>query len=76
MISKLRSAEKSNKITNEVGNVDDTLLCVLHGTEEVTLADRKLENLVISLDCIDAGLDVVFRRLIQYRVSILNVLTR
>ena len=56
--------------------VDDTLLCVLHGTEEVPLADRKLENLVISLDCIDAGLDVVFRRLIQYRVSILNVLTR
>ncbi|PWA35011.1 hypothetical protein CTI12_AA613530 [Artemisia annua] len=76
LISKLRSAEKSKKITNEVGNVEDTLLCVLHGTEEITLADRKLENLVISLDCIDAGLDVVFRRLIQYRVSILNVLTR
>nr|GEU56470.1 hypothetical protein [Tanacetum cinerariifolium] len=73
---KLRPAEKIKKITNEVGSVHDTLFCVLHGTEEVTLADRKLQNLVISLDCIDAGLDVVFRRLIQYRVSILNVLTR
>ncbi|KAJ9564584.1 hypothetical protein OSB04_000550 [Centaurea solstitialis] len=76
LISKLRSSEKTKKITNEVGSVDDALYCVLNSTEEMPMAHRKLENLVISIDCIEAGLDVVFRRLIQYRVSILNVLTR
>ncbi|KAI3665296.1 hypothetical protein L6452_43920 [Arctium lappa] len=76
LISKLRPTEKTKKITNEVGSVDDALDCVLHGTEEMSMAHRKLENLVIGIDCIEAGLDVVFRRLIQYRVSILNVLTR
>ncbi|CAI9276395.1 unnamed protein product [Lactuca saligna] len=76
LISKLRSSEKGKQSTNEVGSVDDVLFCVLRGTEEMTTADRKLENLVISVNCIEAGLDVVFRRLIHYRVSILNVLTR
>ncbi|KAI3502791.1 hypothetical protein L1887_31110 [Cichorium endivia] len=76
LISKLRPGEKGKKTTNEVGSVDDVLFCVLRGTEEMTTAHRKLENLVSSIDCIEAGLDVVFRRLIHYRVSILNVLTR
>lgn len=77
LISKvLRPTEKAKKVMNEVASVDDALFCVLHGTEEMTVAHRKLEKLVVSLDCIDKGLDVVFRRLIQYRVSILNVLTR
>lgn len=64
------------KIVNEVGSVDDELFFVLHGTEEMTLVDRKLETLVVSLDSIEVGLDAVFRRLIRYRVSILNVLAR
>ncbi|KAI3824248.1 hypothetical protein L1987_05698 [Smallanthus sonchifolius] len=76
LIRKLRPTEKGEKIANEVGSVDGALLCVLHGTEEMTMANRKLESLVISLDSIEAGLDVLFRRLIRYRVSILNVLTR
>ncbi|KVI02969.1 uncharacterized protein LOC112512954 [Cynara cardunculus var. scolymus] len=78
-IAKLKPKEKVKKIINEmneVGSVDDALYHVLHGTEEIPMAHRKLENLVISIDCIEAGLDVVFRRLIQYRVSILNVLTK
>ncbi|XP_071704380.1 uncharacterized protein [Rutidosis leptorrhynchoides] len=76
LISKLRPSEKTKKVLNEVESVDDALFCILHGREEVTMAHRKLDNLLISLDCIENGLDAVFRRLIQYRVSILNVLTR
>lgn len=76
LISKLMPSGKAKKIVNEVGSVDDALFSVLRGSEDMTMAHRKLENLVICLDCIEAGLIVVFRQLIQYRVSILNVLTR
>ncbi|KAL8198024.1 hypothetical protein R6Q57_029913 [Mikania cordata] len=72
----IRPKEKVEKIVNEVGSVDAALFCVLHGTEEITMADRMLENLVISLDSIETRLDVLFRRLIRFRVSILNVLIR
>ncbi|KAK1439237.1 hypothetical protein QVD17_05053 [Tagetes erecta] len=76
LVSKLWPTKKMKKTVSEVGSVDDALFCVLHGNEDMTMAHRKLEHLVISLGSIEAGLDVVFRRLIRYRVSILNVLTR
>ncbi|KAJ0693747.1 hypothetical protein HanPI659440_Chr15g0600791 [Helianthus annuus] len=76
ILNVMRPNEKADKIANEVGSVDGALFRVLHDTEDMTMADKKLENLVTSLDSIEAGLDVVFRRLIRYRVSILNVLTR
>ncbi|KAK1423528.1 hypothetical protein QVD17_18832 [Tagetes erecta] len=76
LIQKLRPTATVEKIVNEVGSVDGALLCVLHATKEMTMVDRKIEHLVVSLDSIEVGLDAVFRRLIGYRVSILNILTR
>ncbi|KAM0057635.1 hypothetical protein Hdeb2414_s0005g00160581 [Helianthus debilis subsp. tardiflorus] len=76
-VSKLWPTEKMKmkKIVSDVGSVDDVLCCVLQGSEDMTMAHRKLEYLVISLGSTQAGIDLVFRRLIRYRVSILNVLT-
>ncbi|KAI3712790.1 hypothetical protein L1987_71355 [Smallanthus sonchifolius] len=75
-VSRLWPTEKIKNIMSEVDSVDDALFCVLHGMEDMTMAHRKLEHLVINFGSIEAGLDVVFRRLIRYRVSILNVITR
>ncbi|XP_076927398.1 uncharacterized protein LOC143590948 [Bidens hawaiensis] len=74
-VSKLWPKEKMKKIVSEVGSIDVAPFCV-HDTEDMTMAHRKLEHLVMSLGSTHAGLDVVFRRLIRYRVSILNVLTQ
>ncbi|KAL4569078.1 hypothetical protein LXL04_024705 [Taraxacum kok-saghyz] len=41
LISKLRLSEKGKKNANEVGSVDDVLICVVRGTEEMTTAHRK-----------------------------------
>ncbi|XP_059670787.1 uncharacterized protein LOC132316300 [Cornus florida] len=73
--------EKRQKMINEVGSVD-VALCALYGhvqnngvKAEFQLVQRKMEILAAGMDSLEAGLDFVFRRLIQYRVSLLTVLT-
>lgn len=73
--------EKGKRIKNEVGTVD-VALCTLHGhardtnvKDEVQTVQRKLETLAVNINGLESGLDSVFKRLIHYRVSLLNVLT-
>ncbi|KAK7360284.1 hypothetical protein VNO77_02267 [Canavalia gladiata] len=80
MISKLKptrlfSSEKEQKNTNVV---DLSAVCGRgkhsNAKVEVQSALRVLETLNISVDGIEGGLDCIFRRLVQNRVSLLNML--
>ncbi|KAK9265517.1 hypothetical protein L1049_001762 [Liquidambar formosana] len=78
----LIASERSQKIINEVGSVDFALYA-LHGRIrkndtkkiDVQMEQRRLETLDASIKGLEAGLDCLFRRLIQHRVSLLNILT-
>ncbi|KAJ4714089.1 DUF241 domain protein [Melia azedarach] len=87
MKMKLLSSDKGvdhQKIINEVETVDLALLN-LHGnsrisgsnskSEEVQIAQKMLENLEVSIEGIETGLDSMFRCLVKNRVSFLNILT-
>ncbi|XP_020207631.1 uncharacterized protein LOC109792622 [Cajanus cajan] len=82
MISKLKprlfSSEKEHKNINVV---DLSSVCTLLGRGnqsdvkfEVQSALRVLETLNISIEGLDGGLDCIFRRIVQNRVSFLNML--
>ncbi|KAK7376173.1 hypothetical protein VNO78_35027 [Psophocarpus tetragonolobus] len=84
MISKLKptrlfSSEKEQKNTNVV---DLSAMCSLlergkhsDAKVEVQSALRVLETLNVSIDGLDGRLDCIFRRIVQNRVSFLNMLT-
>ncbi|XVF18122.1 hypothetical protein REPUB_Repub10bG0184900 [Reevesia pubescens] len=83
LISKLIpvSAERSQKLFNEVGIIDFTLY-KLHGQVpkkdakfDVQIELRRLETLSGSIKDLESGLDCLFRCLIRNRVSLLNILT-
>lgn len=74
--------EKGKKINNEVGRID-VALCNLNAhardtgaTDEVRTVQNKLKALAVNINGLESGIDTAIRRLIQYRVSLLNVLTR
>ncbi|KAG4939115.1 hypothetical protein AAZX31_16G108000 [Glycine max] len=79
LISKLKpmrlfSSEKEQKNTNVV---DLSAMCSLLGRDakvEVQSALKVLETLNVSIDGLDCGLDCIFRRIVQNRVSFLNML--
>ncbi|GMY31880.1 Selection and upkeep of intraepithelial T-cells protein 6, putative [Fagus crenata] len=74
-------SETSHNIFNEVGSVDHALY-YLHGQIQkndikvhVQLARERLETLDDGIKSLEAGLDGLFRCLIQHRVTLLNILT-
>lgn len=81
MISKLKpmklfSSEKEQKNTNVV-DLSSLLGRGKHSDDakvEVQSALRVLETLNVSIDGLDGGLDCIFRRIVQNRVSLLNML--
>lgn len=81
MISKLKpmklfSSEKEQKNTHVV-DLSSLLGRGKHSDDakvEVQSALRVLETLNVSIDGLDGGLDCIFRRIVQNRVSLLNML--
>ncbi|XP_052197147.1 uncharacterized protein LOC127804329 [Diospyros lotus] len=83
MITRQVAASESGhgKIFNEVGSVDEAIQS-LHGCLRsnngakigVEMARRRLQALNDRTEGLEAGLDCLFRRLIQHRVSLLNIL--
>ncbi|XP_059670783.1 uncharacterized protein LOC132316296 [Cornus florida] len=81
MLTRSEASERGQKTFNEVGSVDFALQS-LHGSiqrndakVDLQMAQRRLQTLDASIGSLEAGLDCVFRRLIQNRVSLLNILT-
>ncbi|KAL6345197.1 hypothetical protein AAG906_015680 [Vitis piasezkii] len=84
LITKLipMASGKGQKIVNEVGSVDvaiHTLQEQLHNSDakvELQVTQRRLEALNFSIEGLEAGVNCMYRCLIQNRVSLLNVLTQ
>lgn len=82
MPMKLLCSTEGQKIVNEVGSVDVALSSLpghLRNNDaknEVQLARRMLDTLHLSMDDIENGLDCISRRLVQNRVSFLNILAQ
>lgn len=84
LITKLMpmASGKGQKIVNEVGSVDvaiHTLQEQLHNSDakvELQVTQRRLEALNVSIEGLEAGVNCMYRSLIQNRVSLLNVLTQ
>lgn len=76
------SCEKGQRIGNLVGSVDFALCSLLGNVQsndiraEVQMAQRTLETLSLTSEGLVAGLDSMFRCLVQHRVSLLNILTQ
>ncbi|TQD85792.1 hypothetical protein C1H46_028708 [Malus baccata] len=81
MAAKFAAAQKDQKVYNEVGSVD-VALCSLRGNTrksdpktDVQVVQWRLDTLDCSISGLEAGLERLFRCLLQHRVSLLNVLT-
>ncbi|CAB4287906.1 unnamed protein product [Prunus armeniaca] len=82
MAVRFAASEKGQKIYNEVGSVD-VALCSLHGhmkksddaKTDVQGVQWRLDTLDCSISGLEAGLERLFRCLLQHRVSLLNLLT-
>ncbi|KAK3224438.1 hypothetical protein Dsin_011463 [Dipteronia sinensis] len=75
------ASERSQEIFNEVGSVDIALHCLHQQIRksdakiDVQIALMRLKKLDVCIRDVESGLDCLFRRLIQNRVSLLNILT-
>ncbi|KAH0971008.1 hypothetical protein GBA52_023164 [Prunus armeniaca] len=82
MAVRFAASEKGQKIYNEVGSVD-VALCSLHGhmkksddaKTDVQGVQWRLDTVDCSISGLEAGLERLFRCLLQHRVSLLNLLT-
>ncbi|PIA46962.1 hypothetical protein AQUCO_01500475v1 [Aquilegia coerulea] len=81
MKSKSIMSEKEQEHSNEVERVDvavhalcDHNLSTSAEAERVKIAHRALKALEVTIDGLENGLDCMYRRIIQTRVSILNAL--
>ncbi|KAJ8764251.1 hypothetical protein K2173_005991 [Erythroxylum novogranatense] len=77
--SSAKASRKTQKVFNEVENVDVALLCIngriRKGDAKVELQEvqGRLETLNVSMRGLEAKIDCMFRCLIQNRVSLLNL---
>ncbi|GMN28794.1 hypothetical protein TIFTF001_002170 [Ficus carica] len=76
------ASERGHKIFNEVGSVDIRLWSLQgqlrkhSGAKiDVGMVKRRLKSLDVCVEGLEAGVDSLFRCLIQHRVSLLNLLT-
>lgn len=82
MPMRLSSSERGQRIGNLVASVDFALCSLLGNIQsndiraEVQMAQRTLETLSLTSEGVVAGLDSMFRCLVQHRVSLLNILTQ
>ncbi|KAK9948280.1 hypothetical protein M0R45_003864 [Rubus argutus] len=82
LVSKLKAvtfaaSDKEQKIYSEVGTVD-AALASLHKSDaktDVRMVQLRLETLDCSITGLEAGMERLFRCLLQHRVSLLNLLT-
>ncbi|TXG59882.1 hypothetical protein EZV62_014455 [Acer yangbiense] len=81
LIPAAASERSHQEIFNEVGSVDIALHCLHRQIRksdakiDVQIALTRLEKLDVCIRDVESGLDCLFRRLIQNRVSLLNILT-
>ncbi|KAI3464737.1 hypothetical protein Pfo_021400 [Paulownia fortunei] len=82
MHTKSVASGRENDVVNEVGNVDFALSS-LHGKMrsngatvlEVQMVQKGLQNLDAMVEVFEEGLEILFRQLVQSRVTLLNILT-
>ncbi|CAJ1930611.1 unnamed protein product [Sphenostylis stenocarpa] len=81
MFSRIVSTRVDNKVINELGDID-VALCSFHkrckkidSKTEIQIVKRGLGEVEGSIRELEAGLDCLFRCMIQQRVSLLNLLT-
>ncbi|XP_007046553.2 PREDICTED: uncharacterized protein LOC18610678 [Theobroma cacao] len=76
------SSEKEQKVMNEVGSVDLAVysinghLKIGDSMAEVEMMQMMLKTLDASIDGFEAGLDCIFKCLVQNRVTFLNIITQ
>ncbi|XAR73707.1 hypothetical protein NMG60_11007771 [Bertholletia excelsa] len=74
------TSARGHKVFNEMGGVDDALNCLHGGMKgsdakyDLQQSRRRLQALDAGIEGLEGGLDCLFRRLIQTRVTLLNVL--
>ncbi|XP_052195322.1 uncharacterized protein LOC127803261 [Diospyros lotus] len=73
-------SEKEKKTLNEVASVD-AAICSLHQQAknndlkfELQTVQRKLESMALCMDGVEVEMECIYKCLIKYRVSLLNVL--
>ncbi|XP_010277262.1 PREDICTED: uncharacterized protein LOC104611761 [Nelumbo nucifera] len=76
------ACDRHEESMNEVESVDVVLFALARcnpskdsEVESSQMAEKRLKDLEVSLETLEEGLDFLFRRLIQTRVSLLNILT-
>ncbi|XP_021275071.1 uncharacterized protein LOC110409897 [Herrania umbratica] len=79
--TRLLSSEKEQNVMNEVGSVDLAVysinghLKIGDTMAEVEMMQKMLKTLDASIDGFEAGLDCIFKCLVQNRVTFLNIIT-
>ncbi|OMO83457.1 hypothetical protein COLO4_22519 [Corchorus olitorius] len=76
--TRLMSSGKEERVMNEVGSVDVAVNSIKIGDgimAEVQMLQRMLKALDSSIDGLEAGLDCIFKCLVQNRVIFLNIIT-
>ncbi|OMO55734.1 hypothetical protein CCACVL1_27051 [Corchorus capsularis] len=77
--TRLMSSGKEERVMNEVGSVDVAVNSIKIGDgmalAEVQMLQRMLKSLDSSIDGLEAGLDCIFKCLVQNRVIFLNIIT-
>lgn len=78
LIAKPWSYKKSEKLgflSSKFRKVSDQSLYDISDATELQSMNKRLKAIEITIECIEVELDCIIRRLIQTRVSLLNILT-
>lgn len=82
-LGRIKGSSGDDKLVGLEENVDGSMACVEKilcsdkdlKVDEVAVAQRRLESLEKSIDGVETGVESMYRRLIQSRVNILNILS-